>query len=1327
MQTRAGQLSVEACIRSGSYVVTIRFSTHQSMQIALDFFTACICFFKSDLLSLFTLCLRMKSFLFYIYICGLCLFWGSLPSTVRAQQDFRVQHFSETDGISQGIVQNIIQDESGYIWISTWNGLNKYDGYKFRVFKSRVGDGNPLFNNRIVNIRQSSSGNIWCRTLDDKIYLFDVQEERFIDVLADLEKKLGRQFKIKRIIPLTQSVTWLACDKNECIRIDETCLDKSEGICLYDWQTPDWRVGRVWKIYADRDGDEWVMTDKGTNLVGEKQIRNDIPFRHIVEFEQYNLLVADDGRIARYDGEELHFMKSVADVGKVNNVKVFSDSLLVLGCDNGLWFYDLDTEVVEYVDIRSAEQPSSVVSSIMRDSKDRLWILTQTPGAVCVWSDSRQVKFYPAPKQVTKRMADKQDHSFVSEDAYGVIRVKHRSGALAYYDEEADELRPYLNADGSVYDPVMRFLLIDRQDNIWYASERDLYCVSFFYLNYKSYKNPNNVEVRCLYVDRQKRIWEGWRDGCLVVYDSLRRSPRYMDTTGRLVRQPTRFFGNVYAVLEDSKGNYWIGTRGQGLVLAQPVAGDSDRYVLKRFEHHSDDLYSISGNNIYSICEDTNHHIWVGVFEGGINLLVSQDGNYRFVHGGNRMRHYPVDYKTSRIRSINECNGVILAGSSEGFYTFNSSFKSPDDIQFYLHTRQDQPHSLNCNEVMSIYVDSRKHVYLATFTGGINKLRPGNWLSNDLQFDTYDCMNGMLSELALSTVEDRSGYIWFVMENYLVRYDSSTGRMEHYGLSFFHRRMHFSETLPVCGSNGHLYFSILSDEVLDIDPEHLNQSDYMPPLVFSGLNILNDSTSYYSLAGRNSVTLQPEQRNVTFLFSALDYVDIQSIQYAYRLRGLDDGWHYCGNEHSANYNNLPPGDYVFEVRSTNNEGRWNEKIISFDVHIVPTFWETPWAWLVYGVILIGFIALVIYILFYIYKLRYKISMEQQLLEIKLHFLTDMSHELRTPLTLISGPVDEVLKRDKTLAPLSRKHLEMVQRNTKRMLRLINQLLDFRKIQSHKMKLMVEHVNLTDLFGRVADNFTLLAQERRIDYQYIHEPSFVWGWVDRDKFEKICYNIVGNAFKYTPEGHSITLRIQEKETEIGIFVSDTGIGIEADRLPRIFHYFEGLSISSPIQPSSGIGLALVKKLVEMHHGRIEVTSKKGEGTVFMLYFPKDRAVLEQDEQVEFVSTNDMASDAMSVETQSTAKTNAINEHLKVLVVEDNDELRAYLYNILSSDYQVTLVSDGLQGLNSVRHQMPDLIVSDVVMPVMDGIEMVRHLKQQTNTCHTPLFYCRQNRR
>ena len=539
-----------------------------------------------------------------------------------------------------------------------------------------------------------------------------------------------------------------------------------------------------------------------------------------------------------------------------------------------------------------------------------------------------------------------------------------------------------------------------------------------------------------------------------------------------------------------------------------------------------------------------------------------------------------------------------------------------------------------------------------------------------------------------------------------------------------------------------------SGGVFIFNPDSIRKSSYIPPIVFSKLMVTNeditpgdDSLLKVDIDDTDPLVLSHKENIFSVHFAALDYTNPQNIQYAYILDGFEKQWTFADKQRSVTYTNLPKGEYVLRVRSTNSDGVWvdNERILN--IVILPSFWETPVAYVLYVLFILIIILVAVYILFTIYRLKHEVSVEQQISDIKLRFFTNISHELRTPLTLIAGPVEQVLKNDKLPAD-AREQLVVVERNTNRMLRLVNQILDFRKIQNKKMKMQVQRVDIVPFVRKVMENFEAVAEEHRIDFLFQTEKEHLYLWVDADKLEKIVFNLLSNAFKYTPNGKMITMFIREDEKMVSIGVQDQGIGIAENKKKSLFVRFENLVDKNLFnQASTGIGLSLVKELVEMHKATISVDSHLGEGSCFKVDFLKGKE--HYDKEAEFILEDadaparmgqvvDIANSSIQSETLVSDDSEKIddvygeefakeeNSKELMLLVEDNQELREFLRSIFSPMYRVVEAADGKEGASKALKYLPDIIISDVMMPEKDGIEMTRELRADMTTSHIPII-------
>ena len=1096
---------------------------------------------------------------------------------------------------------------------------------------------------------------------------------------------------------------------------------------------------KIYTVFEDSEGDEWILTNKGISIIGKKQVDSDFPFQYIKEADGIIYLVSQSDKLASYNFKtrQFKFIEIPYHVSMINEVKKFDSNTLLLATDNGLIIYKIKEKEFQLIDIRTSTQPSNVVQSVYQDHYKELWIFPQTTGVIRYNPSTKEMQHLFTPADEVIRY-ERKNKNVIFEDRQHTLWVLPPEGNLSYYDRENKELKPMLkdsNNPKSVFSPLVRFYTLDNQGNCWLTSTRGIYKLSFFPHTYNLVHIDNGFETRAFLCDNEKRLWVSSKAQMIRVYQPDGQLEGYLTPQGKISKDK-QSFTSVYCFLEDHEGNIWIGTKENGIYLLKKKSPDS--YSVQQFTHQPNMPYSLSGNSVYSIFQDSHKRIWIGCYGGGINLLTyNKDGKTEFIHSDNELKNYPTGY-ASKVRHISEApGGVLLIGTTNGLLTFSNQFERPEEIKFYRNCCESGiSTSLSGNDVMHTYTDKQKRTYIASFTGGISQIVSKNLLSNKIEFKTYTTDDGLASDLVQAMQEDQQGNLWILSENAISKFDAQRKTFENYGLNSLHQEFSFSEAAPVINARNQIVFGT-DKGFIEISSKEMQKSSYVPPIVFTGLKVQGQS-SVIAIDDLEELRLTPSQRNVTFQFAALDYVDSKEIRYAYRLKGLEEEWHDGDKNRSASYINLPNGKYKLQIKSTNSDGVWMEKARILPITVLPTFWETYWAWILYVVLFVLSTATIVYIILYIYRLRHQINIEQQLANIKLRFFTDISHELRTPLTLIASPVSEILEHE-TLTTNARKHLTLVHKNTERMLHLVNQILDFRKIENKKMKVLLEKTDVLSLLQKVMDNFRLIAEEKNINYQLETNQEAIETWIDQDKFEKIIFNLLSNAFKYTPANKSITVIANVESSRLIVSIKDEGIGIDLQKQQTLFQRFETLVKFNILQPSSGIGLSLVKELIELHCGNIEVKSQPGVGSEFTVILPMNQKVYEGRENTEFILNDgnsvpaekkneirpmvEIASMADITPSETAKEPNQISNEedpVSILIVEDNVELRNFLSDILSESYRVLTATNGQEGLDQAREYIPDLIISDIMMPAMDGLDMVKNIKENREICHIPII-------
>ena len=867
----------------------------------------------------------------------------------------------------------------------------------------------------------------------------------------------------------------------------------------------------------------------------------------------------------------------------------------------------------------------------------------------------------------------------------------------------------YTTGQKEPYRTEGRAFLRDSHKNLWVSRKYGFDKIYFTNRNYDYIHTSAEQEVRGVFIDSKKRLWVASKENRLEVYDKQGNYVGNMDSTGKLLQNRNISFGrNVYTFFEDSEHRLWLGTRNHGIVVATEYDG---KFTLHTFRHDKQDPYALSNDAIYSICRDTRNRIWIGTLGGGINLFSGTLDNPRFIHSENLMKGYPGDM-CHKVRSL-YCTrkGVVLAGTTEGLLSFSDDFQKPEDIEFFHNDCED---GLSNNDVMDVLESRDGKIYIAAYSGGICMADVDSLLNTRIRFHYLNMKNGLPSDLPQSMLEDGEGNIWICFENYISKYKADRKGFDTYDSANLHTDLQITEAHPAIDQQGAMYIGT-NQGVLRLRLYDLKKSSFVPRIVYAGVDIQNsDGTVFNSVLAVDSLVLGKKERNVTIAFSALDYTNSEALQYAYRLKGISDQWGYIGENHSIGFANLPSGDFVLEVKSTNGDGVWCDNITPLYIHIQPRFTETAWAWVLYVLIAIILILTVSGIIVYITNLKRKVTLEQQLTDLKLRFFTDISHELRTPLTLISGSIEEIVERGQ-LQKSGTENMQVARRNVNRMLRLVNQILDFRKIQGRKMKLSIEQGDVVALCRQVGENFTQLAHERSIHFRLIPETPEIRCYTDMDKLEKILFNLLSNAFKYTADGKSITMAVRMESGCLFVSVRDEGKGMDLRKIDNLFGRFETFGKTDPNR-STGIGLSLVKEFVDLLHGTIQPESIPGQGTVFTVTLPCTYEAYAADSMAEFV-LNDEVKFEYPVEVQLSRQE---EKERSILIIEDNDELRRFLAMILRDCYHVLEAGDGRQGLEIIGRELPDLIVSDVMMPEMDGIELLAAVKVNRDTSHIPVI-------
>jgi signal transduction histidine kinase/ligand-binding sensor domain-containing protein/DNA-binding response OmpR family regulator len=1149
------------------------------------------------------------------------------------------------DGLLSNTVNAILKDRYGWMWFATDDGLNKFDGTNFTVYRHIPGDTTSLRANEILALYEDRRGNLWIGTSGGAVSLYDRKKDRFVH------------------FPVTGDTSGLV--PNAVVR----------GIC------------------SDRDGKIWIA-----------------------QFESPYILDPASGRLTK---RELGYKPD----GPLSNISlecIFGDSIgrIWVGTDNGLFLYQPVTHSFRRFGHYADDKGSLVdnhVKVLAGDPLGRLWIGTEH--GLCVMTAPGTFVPYSQMNGDNKVLGQRQINAIVP-DGEGRLWIGTMEG-LHILDPRtwrADIYLPDGNAHG-LTSKAIKSICIDREGIYWLGTYRggiDKYDknLNLFDLRLTDAFRQNagrNPVVTSFAERKDGKVWVGTDDGGLYSFDK---------TTGKLTQVRLRVDGNkrdmpaVLALKLARNGQLYIGTLETGLIVLDTATGGSKNIAIDGARGDPD------GSDIYSILEDKNGRIWAGTNGQGVVVLKDNKIVARYTPKPTTRKDvfFPVN---GYIRALEEdWDGNIWIGTHGG----GLAILRPRDNHFTLYNQSNS--RLPFDKVHALYCDSRGRMWVGTYGGGLSVFD-----KDSRQFVNYTEKDGLLNSTIYQIVEDDQGHIWVSSNTGLSCFSPETRIFRNFSCLNGLQNNNFVHGAGLRLSDGELLFGGLQGFNY-FYPSSLTANRNVPAVVLTDLQIANKSVQPGpSSPIKDQISVADEIRldyrqNFALSFVALNYTLPKQNQYAYKLERVDKDWN-TGSINTARYTNLDPGEYIFHVKASNNDGLWNTRETSIRIYVRPPWWRTIYAYIVYILAAGG-------LLWYsrhrgLSRVRRKFQLERERTEVrrtqeldrmKLKFLTNLSHEFRTPISLIMAPVNELLSQQQE--DRAKDKLYMIRRNARRLLNLVNQLLDFRKMEEQELRLQVTEGELVAFVQDVVHSFTDLSVRKHIRLDFTCNVSRLHVLFDHDKVERILFNLLSNAFKFTLEEGSIAVVMDAPDRRedggalwVSIRVVDTGIGIPADKLNRIFErFFQHESGSAVLNQGTGIGLSITKEFVEMHGGAIEVESEPGHGAAFTVRLP-----------LQVVTDVQPLSPAGAADQRETPPKEEMAHHSDmptVLLVEDNDDFRFYLKDNLRKNYRIIEATNGKEGWQKALAVHPQLIVSDISMPYMDGIVLCRKLKADKRTCHIPII-------
>lgn len=1245
----------------------------------------------------------------------------------NAQLKYDMQHYGIEDGLPQKTVMDILQDQKGFMWFSTWDGISKFDGATFRSYIINKEDTRLMRGNRFDKIYLDKHGYLWTRTHDNDIYRFDPRLEAFSNIRSFPAFK-NSPFHVSSVVPMASGKVWLVSNNEGCICFKDTAFKP----VLFNIGNDKHIDDQVRGIFEDREKRSWILTDNGLFQFSpdlrtrRSYFTNGVSFYTAAEFGGEIWFGSRGGSIYIFNKASNKFrLFATGARSSINILKKLDEQRLVICSEiNDVFIYNTPgSSLKRYTVSASADTSVAKVRSCYIDTRKNVWIETNTAGVSRLNAEAGTVKYYPIkPENANDNLVTLK--FLIWEDVNRNLWIHSSGGGFVWYDPSADNLVPVADmrsADANAFSSMLYAGFSDRQGNLWISTrsqgiEKLIINDPAFRFSVVDAKGNNNV--RSILEDSHHRTWIATKDGKISVYTQGREKLGVITEDGAIgAGKPLG--GMAYSMIEDAEGNIWIGTKGQGVYKLVPDGADR-KYKVSHYVNNKTDPYSLADNRVYRVFADSRNRIWIGTYAGGLNLADNHiDG--RFYSFKNQFKNYPLN-TAYHIRSIAEDHsGKLYVGATLGLFVITPDVAQNKLTEIRHYQRSLKNDGLGGNDVYDICTTSTGDIYVATFGGGFDKVTAKGSDGFPTRFVNYSTKNGLASDLTNQIKEDDQHKLWIVCESNLMRFDPQRNTFEnYYDINRLIRGDNFAEGGDINTSSGNIMLGTTGG-FITINTAKLKADSFKPYMAITGFQLANrdvpigqSSPLTSHIDDLKALQLDHKQNFITLYFAALDMAYTRQMRYQYKLDGVDSDW-IDTRERSVNYINLSPGKYTFHVRSTNSKGLWLNNEHQLAITIVPAFWQTGWAWAFYiiaGVCLVFFIARSVIIFF---RLKDRLVLEHEQTEMRSVFFTDISHEIRTPLTMIVSPVENILESEKTDDNITQQ-LQLVLKNARRMLRLVNQILDFRKIQHQTLN--VQETPVGPFIASIANDFAKTAQTEKIAFAINDQTAGEAIYIDRDSIDKMMYNLLSNAFKHTQKGGTVTVNIIPKSGSVAVQVVDDGSGMPEEIMQKLFKRFVSHNPDKS-KPSTGIGLSIVKEIVERHAATIQVDSAEGKGSTFTVQFLTGAEHLEGADNISFALT---PAELPGIEGQDEANPAEV-QHGKstILLVEDDDDLRKYITGLLISQYRMLEAMDGAEALELAQKELPDFIISDIMMPKMNGIDFLRKLRQQQSTSHIPLIF------
>lgn len=1268
-----------------------------------------------------------------------------VSTQLSALKNMIVQEYTTENGLLHNTVYCTMKDADGFVWLGTWYGLNSFDAVKFKPYNTRGDFNTDIPPHKLQNIMEAPDGNLWIKTIDHKLYLFDKKNELFFDVFTTIRQKYTVSSRIIKI-QLAENGDLLMLTKNKDLlqghsagkgKIDVELLYDSKStrenkltnnLLVENQHYINW-IGIDYKIISLRKAD--LLKDKPADYLIRKISRQQ-PQVYTAAHDDHHLLWlgTEEGVVYRVNvhNGSISRWEQFKGKGSIENLIVAGDQTIAVSV-KGKGIYLLDETTGSYTLAAPLSASQSVTNSFI-DGYEKLWVILNEKDVLYYDPFNNYQKLITLPEGKVNRnlkYVDGKEEGIFFLTTGGEIYTIDRNTLEAY------NLNQHPDLNGRDERPLFLDLMFDNDQILWLSTTSSgVFRINFPKAQFQLTQLPtgNGTEdadkaMKAMFQTSNGEIWVGSRNGEVF----------RMNKEGELKQTfstDNYYIGNVYHIMEDHLGNLWFSTKGNGLVKAVKDSKSRLGYSFTRFMYSDNDPGSLSSNDIYYTIEDSRKRIWVASFGGGLNLLTEENNRVYFRNKYNSFHHYPKLGLYMEVRNLAEDEtGRIWMGTSDGLLSFDGDFTSPDKIAFEIYRNDGNKINVFDNDVYVLYKDADNRIWMSVFGGGLYKLLSYDKANKQPVIQSYGVNEGLKSDVILSITEDNNNGLWLTTENAITRFDKSSESFRNFDRYDGLQPVQMEEESALQLESGILWFGNRKG-IISFDPQSIStyQSVYKTYIVDFWVsnqelkNVGEEPILRSSISYAKTIRLKHNQSSFAIEFAALNFYNPNRVSYKYILEGYEDEWHFNARNRIASYPNVPPGEYNFRVVAIDEANKELESSTSLKIIVLPPWWFTWWAKTIYLILILVALYFILRASYLYIRMRNEMYVEQRVSELKIRFFTNISHELRTPLTLIMGPIQE-LRQKQQLNEKGQHYVTMIEKNARQMLQLVNQILDFRKIQNGKMVLHVSQSDVNELVRGLHSEFSVMSEENEISFLYQTMDESPDVWIDKEKMETVVRNLLSNAFKFTKAGGSIYLScgLTPDRKHCFIRVEDTGVGIPQNKVIEIFErFFQDENALSAQYPGTGIGLALAKEIVTLHHGTIHAESTKDKGSVFTVELQIGRTHFEEGE-VNFYVTDTHAEnkEITKEDQQEEEKAKSSKPALPtLLVVEDNKDLRDLLHLQLDGQFNIFTAANGVEGLRKVNLYQPDIIITDQMMPEMTGTEMIYSIRNDFQISHIPII-------